>query len=89
MVPTHWHIANQLALVRVRLSSCNGRALWPSDPQLLHAKLKGGPFDPQNRCRTFRSPKDPLGLFQDRQDMLSFHLFEGCRSMCIAGLWDA
>ena len=89
MVPMHWHIANQLALGQLCWGSCRSVALWTRDPQLVHTKLEGGSLDPKNRCRTIRSPKDPMGQFQDSQDMLSFHLFEGCKSICIASLGDA
>lgn len=62
--------------------------MWTGNPQLLHTKLESGPFEPQTRCGAIRTREDPIRLFQDRQDMFSFDLFEGRPSIRLATICD-
>src|SRR5580692_7090249 len=43
-----------------------------NDAEPLHAELKSGAVHPQSRRRATRSGDDPLGVFQGRENVLTF-----------------
>src|SRR3984885_15048813 len=88
-MPTHWHVASQLALARLCRRSYRNGTLRTRDSQFLHTKLEGGSLDPQAHSGTVRTREDPIRLFQDRQNMSSFDLFEGRKSIHLAAIRDA
>src|ERR1700689_2996824 len=47
-----------------------------NDTQPLHAELKSGAVHPQSRRRATRSGDHPLGVFQGRENVLTFCLLQ-------------
>src|ERR1700689_971314 len=70
--PNDWHSARLLARwFGWSLWSCRAR-----DSQLLHAKLQRGPLDAEARSRPIGAGEDPVGLLQDRKDVLPLHFLK-------------
>src|SRR5262249_40319372 len=61
-----------------RLDLSGSIFLYPptNNSELLHAELQGRPLDAQARRCTLWSGKKPLGLFQSRQNVRVFGLFQ-------------
>src|SRR5437879_5192443 len=53
------------------------RLLGARNPELLHAELQGRTFHSKPDSRAFRSPEDPVGVSENRQNMLSLGFFKG------------
>src|SRR5882724_5121046 len=73
-VPNSWHAGSRSTDSWRILDSGLLRA---GDSEFLHAKLERGALDPKSRSRSIGTDEDPVGLLQNRQDVLFFNLLKG------------
>src|SRR5437016_6266121 len=74
--PTYRHRANMLAQASLRVSA-SAHLLGTRNPELLHAELQGRTLHSKPDSRAFRPAENPVGVGENRYNMLSLGLFKG------------